>query len=135
MIDLNSLPPIPKNCMIKIDATAFLADCYMYSLEEIGAMWTRMLIDAANKNWNAVTTLSFVIGYQKGSFQRTRIPLAIRRDVLAAGKCAFCGSIENLVVDHIKPWSKGGTHDRENLQCLCRKCNSEKSDKWEESHV
>lgn len=30
-------------------------------------------------------------------------------------------------VDHILPLSKGGTHVDSNLQCLCRKCNSEKS--------
>lgn len=31
-------------------------------------------------------------------------------------------------LDHIIPVSKGGTHTKENVQCLCRKCNLEKSD-------
>jgi 5-methylcytosine-specific restriction endonuclease McrA len=32
-------------------------------------------------------------------------------------------------VDHIFPVSRGGTHEPDNLQCLCRSCNSKKSDK------
>lgn len=31
-------------------------------------------------------------------------------------------------LDHIIPLSKGGTHTKDNVQCLCRACNLEKSD-------
>lgn len=31
-----------------------------------------------------------------------------------------------LSIDHIKPKSKGGTNDRENLCVLCTTCNTEK---------
>ncbi len=31
-------------------------------------------------------------------------------------------------LDHIVPVSKGGDHTRLNTQCLCRKCNMQKSD-------
>ena len=41
-------------------------------------------------------------------------------------KCVFCGSTENLTVDHIKPLSKAGLHNVENLQCLCMCCNQRK---------
>lgn len=34
-------------------------------------------------------------------------------------------------LDHIKPLSKGGAHSYSNTQCLCRRCNGEKSDKWQ----
>lgn len=33
-------------------------------------------------------------------------------------------------LDHVKPLALGGLHTYENTQCLCRRCNSEKSDKW-----
>ena len=34
-------------------------------------------------------------------------------------------------LDHIKPLSKGGEHSYKNTQCLCRRCNQEKSDTWQ----
>lgn len=43
--------------------------------------------------------------------------------------CKACGSDEDLTVDHIYPWSLGGTDDMENLQTLCRSCNSSKGAK------
>lgn len=33
-------------------------------------------------------------------------------------------------LDHIRPVSKGGAHTEDNLQCLCRACNSAKGDKY-----
>lgn len=53
--------------------------------------------------------------------------------------CAVCGvdtpremrgSNDNSApeLDHIVPLSRGGTHTYDNVQCLCRKCNGEKSD-------
>jgi hypothetical protein len=44
-------------------------------------------------------------------------------------KCVFCGSIENLTIDHIHPVKHGGGDELENLQTLCRSCNSRKRDK------
>lgn len=47
----------------------------------------------------------------------------LRRDVLASGKCAACGSSESLVIDHKVPICRGGDNSRENLQALCVTCN------------
>ncbi len=62
------------------------------------------------------------------------IPDSIRYRVLkeSGGRCALCGATKKdslLDVDHIKPRSKGGTNDIENLQVLCAKCNRSKGNK------
>lgn len=41
-------------------------------------------------------------------------------------QCAYCGSNENLTLDHITPRSKGGTDRITNLICACKKCNTNK---------
>jgi len=43
--------------------------------------------------------------------------------------CAYCGSTENLTLDHIVPLSNGGAHSPDNLCVACRFCNSSKSNK------
>lgn len=45
------------------------------------------------------------------------------------GRCVYCGATQNLQLDHIIPFSKGGATTLENLQLLCQKCNIEKSNK------
>lgn len=46
-----------------------------------------------------------------------------------AYRCVQCATHVDLSVDHIKPESKGGTLDFDNLQTLCRSCNSSKGAK------
>lgn len=45
------------------------------------------------------------------------------------GRCVECGAGDYLEYDHIIPWSKGGATSVENLQLLCRRCNSKKRDR------
>lgn len=44
-------------------------------------------------------------------------------------RCLCCGEIKPLAIDHIIPLSKGGTNTLDNLQPLCKSCNSKKRDK------
>lgn len=39
-------------------------------------------------------------------------------------KCVYCGGINHLSVDHVRPYSLGGTNDPRNLVVACRACNN-----------
>lgn len=41
-------------------------------------------------------------------------------------ECAYCGSKENLTIDHIIPQSKGGQDTTHNVVCCCESCNHDK---------
>jgi 5-methylcytosine-specific restriction enzyme A len=40
--------------------------------------------------------------------------------------CSQCGTSEDLTADHLVPLAAGGTSTPENVQVLCRRCNSGK---------
>lgn len=56
----------------------------------------------------------------------------IRQNVLMRDNytCQICGATvkdgAKLEIDHVIPFSKGGTNDENNLQVLCQQCNREK---------
>ncbi len=64
------------------------------------------------------------------------IPLRARYRILKRDnfKCVICGrSPANSVglelhIDHIEPWSKGGSNEEHNLRSLCSDCNLGKGD-------
>lgn len=63
--------------------------------------------------------------------QRRSIPATVRAQVMTRDgfACVECGSERFLSIDHIWPYSKGGTDAPENLRVLCRSCNSSKGDR------
>jgi 5-methylcytosine-specific restriction endonuclease McrA len=44
-------------------------------------------------------------------------------------RCLCCGKRKKLTADHVIPVSKGGTSSIDNIQPLCKSCNSKKKDK------
>ena len=54
--------------------------------------------------------------------QDVKIAVAVRDQ----GKCAQCGSAEDIHYDHKIPWSKGGANTVNNIQLLCGDCNRRK---------
>ncbi len=68
------------------------------------------------------------------NFSSTRsrhIPDLVKQQVWDrdGGKCVKCGKTEYLEFDHIIPLSRGGANTANNIQILCRRCNSLKSDR------
>ena len=48
-------------------------------------------------------------------------------------QCAYCGSSDNLTMDHVKPRSLGGHHKTNNVVCCCNTCNKSKAaSDWED---
>jgi hypothetical protein len=66
-------------------------------------------------------------------YERTCIPEAVRIAVWRRdqGRCARCGSRENLEYDHIVPVSKGGGNTERNIELLCQDCNRAKGNRIE----
>lgn len=60
------------------------------------------------------------------SAARKSLGAAVRREVMKDGFCKACGETAGLVVDHKIPISRGGSCDLDNLQSLCRNCNTKK---------
>lgn len=60
--------------------------------------------------------------------ERAPIPPSLRLAVYERDgwRCVECGSIDRLSLDHIYPWSLGGSDEFGNLRTLCRSCNSRK---------
>lgn len=51
-------------------------------------------------------------------------------------KCAYCGSDQNLTLDHIIPQSKGGSDTTKNVVCCCHSCNQDKAHTpWEDWYL
>ncbi|WP_426261511.1 HNH endonuclease [Sphingomonas sp. DC1100-1] len=47
-------------------------------------------------------------------------------------RCAYCHSTGDLHCDHIIPLARGGTNDPDNLEAVCRICNTSKGAKTPE---
>ena len=63
-----------------------------------------------------------------GNSTKAPIPPDIRWTVWERDNftCLHCGTRQHLSIDHIMPECEGGTLDLDNLQTLCKPCNSRK---------
>lgn len=119
-------PPLVDACC---GAMGPLASYINLKFEEYLELLREIEIEEAGKAAKKTHTKN-----RRMSFNARRSQLVLA--MLDAGKpyvCDFpdCGAAENLTVDHIKPLSRGGTDDLENLRFLCRRHNSAKGDRDE----
>ena len=78
-----------------------------------------------------VSKHKFLLSENYSSAKTRHIPDDVKREVWDrhGGRCTRCGATEYLEFDHIIPRSRGGANTAKNVQLLCRKCNSIKSDR------
>lgn len=64
-----------------------------------------------------------IMRYEFVRQRRERFRQLVERD---GEYCQYCGTTQNLSIDHVMAIANGGTNDLDNLQLLCRSCNSRK---------
>jgi len=76
-----------------------------------------------------------VVGTQRYIAKKSRLPndltVAEYQECLEyfGGACCYCGTVTNLVQEHVVPVSKGGGTTKSNIVCACPSCNSSKGNK------
>ena len=83
-------------------------------------------------NYTLTERTPLIINLLKEKPRGRQIPAKVRYEVYMRddGKCVICRSNINIEFDHIIPFSKGGSHNADNIQILCQECNRKKSDKF-----
>jgi 5-methylcytosine-specific restriction endonuclease McrA len=68
-------------------------------------------------------SIGTLIEFERISWSRRNCNAVYQRD---SRLCRYCGSIENLSIDHLIPRCQDGGDGVENLVVACRRCNSRK---------
>jgi len=71
--------------------------------------------------------IHFSLDLYRSHVSKTKRLLVFTRDRWA---CQICQTTSDLTIDHVKPVALGGSGAIENLQTLCRPCNSRKKDRY-----
>ncbi|MCH7985881.1 MAG: HNH endonuclease [Acidobacteria bacterium] len=92
--------------------------------------WKKLIDRKLTHEQQEIDYASSEVNADSADGRRERISEAVRQEVWRRdqGKCARCGSRENLEFDHIIPVSKGGGNTARNLELLCETCNRKKRD-------
>lgn len=134
----------PINIAIELSKGNILENTFNFELNKENIDRT-LILDFANfvDDLDVEITLFIVWTEPKKSPQskKTRgISGTIRQNVLMRDNytCQICGATvkdgAKLEIDHIIPYSKGGTNDENNLQVLCQQCNREKHNRTDLLH-
>lgn len=75
--------------------------------------------------------VNYATGNSESKYKKEDIPTGMRWEVWERDDftCNRCGSRRYLTIDHIYPEIRGGKTEMDNLQTLCKSCNSSKKDK------
>jgi hypothetical protein len=72
----------------------------------------------------------YIRSYGKAPIVRPFSERPSRRGLLQRDECCqYCGSRENLTIDHVLPLSRGGPYTWQNLVIACLRCNNRKGNR------
>ena len=115
---------------VKEDDSLFEGELYQFCIivynELVDELVTESFENSFNSSYEELTN-----DWNDSPSERISISSNVKREVWRRdqGRCARCGSRENLEYDHIIPVAKGGSNTARNIELLCQECNRKKSDK------
>ena len=123
------VPPEVFESPISFRATGLLVFLYSYPVDEPPTLTE--VVDNCREGVDAVRTALRALGdagWIEPLYVKAPIAPELRMRVLKRDgfRCVSCGFEEDLMADHVVPESKGGETTFENLQTMCRSCNSHK---------
>lgn len=107
-----------ENFKLFEDVRDLLAHHKLNKNDLFGKIFTSAINDLKNKKFKTETKVP-------ATSSKTRyIPTGLRKLIFERDKvCQKCGGTFALQIDHIKPFSLGGSTTQSNLRLLCRNCN------------
>jgi hypothetical protein len=90
----------------------------------LAGLWLSDFVDGKRGYWLIESDLwAFSVSDSRPSIPQWMRSTILERD---GNACCYCGAPDDLQMDHIHPWSRGGATTVENLQALCGPCNRRK---------
>jgi hypothetical protein len=104
---------------------------YLYMFPHDGPPTVAQVVADAKEGRDAVLSavrMLVAAGFVEHVHVKAPIPPSLRMAVLRRDgfRCVICGAPEDLMADHVVPELHGGEATSDNLQTLCRPCNSAK---------
>lgn len=92
---------------------------------------SEQILRSANSEYPLPLVIRLKSSVKYNPFRRVELN---RKNVFKRDKntCVYCGSKENLTVDHVLPKSRGGKSTWDNLVTACNRCNNKKDNKTPE---
>lgn len=97
--------------------------------DEIFYEYSKMISKAVFGNFNYGFIGNSVKDFRSGKKTMSGTIAEWKKESSATRKCAFCGAVDDLQVDHLIPKSLGGSDEANNLVWSCGSCNSSRGNK------